>query len=104
MDLDRNAVLEMYVQYLPESSEINYWMFAMIALGMAFIAFVVASIYLICSDEKSRTLRQVARTATVTSRVNVPLENGARWPASRSPNDDSAEETQLSGSAGPPLT
>ena len=30
-----------------ESNEINYWMFAMIALGMAFIAFVVASIYLI---------------------------------------------------------
>merc|ERR1712038_151255 len=48
------------IKYFPESTDLNYWMLAMIGIGCVFIIFVGFSIYLMCkstsSEPRVRTL------------------------------------------------
>jgi len=47
------------LKYFPDDSQINYWMFAMIGIGCAFITFVGFSIFIMCRGSR----RDVQRSA-----------------------------------------
>ncbi|XP_046915514.2 uncharacterized protein LOC124496090 [Dermatophagoides farinae] len=62
-------IAKSFAKYYPE--EANFWMYAMIVLGLAFIVFVAITIYKLCQPEKDgRSLKQ-QRSGSVPGTMTV---------------------------------
>lgn len=64
---DEMHVFEKMVKYYPEHA--NFWMYAMIILGLAFIIFVALTIYKLCQPEKNTRMSNASTGNTPTTIV-----------------------------------